>query len=73
MKTTYKTIQKSQPLIIGNNALNINNNDFYCTVRESYMKMINHENADLIDILPTLNFFIPFTTSSIYCSVSITP
>lgn len=54
MKTTSNnTIQKSQPLIIGNNALNINNNNFYFTVRESYTKMVNHENANLIDTLPT--------------------
>lgn len=51
--TAYNIVQRNQPLVIGNNALDLNYNDFYCIVRESYNRMVNHENAELIEILPT--------------------
>ena len=50
---TYNLVQRNQPLVIGTSALDLNYNDFYCIVRDSYNKMVQHENAELIEILPT--------------------
>lgn len=48
----YDFAQRHQPLVIGNNALDLNYNDFYCIVRDSYNSMTSNENIDLINTLP---------------------
>lgn len=49
----YNRIQRHQPLIMGTSALDLNCNDFYCIVRDSYNRLFSHDSADVVEIVPT--------------------
>lgn len=49
----YNQIQNNQPLIIGNNALDINNQNFYCIVRDNYLQVLQNENLEMTQTLPS--------------------
>ena len=51
----YDSIMPNQNIFIGvgNNKMNINDNNFYCVIRDCYKKLSKSENAELINSLST--------------------